>query len=57
LMSRDNLASMEKDNVCDGSMPPKFGFAATALEAVAPAYLAMGAIKSRYDEFRAQSGR
>ncbi len=57
LMSRDNLASMEKDSVCDGSMPPKFGFAATALEAVAPAYLATGAIKSRYDEFRAQSGR
>ena len=57
LMSRDNLASMERDNVCDGSMLAKFGFAATALEAVAPAYLATSAIKSRYDEFRAQSGR
>jgi uncharacterized protein YbjT (DUF2867 family) len=57
LMSRDNLASMERDNVCDASLLAKFGFAATALEAVAPAYLAMGAIKSRYDEFRAQSGR
>jgi uncharacterized protein YbjT (DUF2867 family) len=57
LMSRDNLASMERDNVCDGSLHANFGFAATALEAVAPAYLATGAIKSRYDEFRAQSGR
>jgi len=57
LMSRDNLASMERDNVCDDSLLARFGFAATALEAVAPAYLATGAIKSRYDEFRAQSGR
>ena len=57
LMSRDNLASMERDNVCDGSGSSHFGFPPTALEAVAPAYLAAGAIKSRYDEFRAQSGR
>jgi uncharacterized protein YbjT (DUF2867 family) len=57
LMTRDNLASMEQDNVCDGDFPAKFGFPPTALEAVAPAYLATGAIKSRYDEFRSQSGR
>jgi uncharacterized protein YbjT (DUF2867 family) len=57
LMSRDNLDSMERDNVCDGSLPEKFAFPRTALEAVAPSYLATGAIKSRYDEFRAQSGR
>jgi NADH dehydrogenase len=56
-MSRDNLASMERDNVCDGSGTSHFGFPPTALEAVAPGYLAAGAIKSRYDEFRAQSGR
>jgi uncharacterized protein YbjT (DUF2867 family) len=57
LMSRDNLASMEKDNICDGNMFMKSGFGPTALEAVAPSYLAAGAINSRYDEFRAQSGR
>lgn len=57
LMSRDNLASMEKDSVCDGAMSTRFGFAPTALEAIAPAYLATTAIKSRYDQFRAQSGR
>jgi len=57
LMSRDNLASMERDNVCDGSGSSHFGFPPTALEAVAPGYLAASAIKSRYDEFRAQSGR
>jgi uncharacterized protein YbjT (DUF2867 family) len=57
LMSRDNLASMTKDSVCDGSMSTRFGFAPTTLEAVAPGYLSTGALKSRYDEFRAQSGR
>jgi uncharacterized protein YbjT (DUF2867 family) len=57
LMSRDNLASMERDNVCDGSPFAAFGFSPAALEAVAPAYLATGAIRSRYDEFRSQSGR
>ena len=57
LMSRDNLASMERDSVCDASMLTNFGFTPTALEAVAPGYLATGAIKSRYDESRAQSGR
>jgi uncharacterized protein YbjT (DUF2867 family) len=57
LMSRDNLASMERDNVCEGGSSWNFGFPPTALEAVAPGYLATNAIKSRYDEFRAQSGR
>ena len=57
LMSRDNLLSMERDNVCGENTFTRSGFAPTALEAVAPAYLATGAIKSRYDEFRAQSGR
>jgi NADH dehydrogenase len=57
LMSRDNLASMERDNVCDGALAANIGGPRTALEAVAPGYLATGAIKSRYDEFRSQSGR
>ena len=57
LMSRDNLASMTRDNVCDGPFPPIFGFAPTALEAVVPSYLAPDAIKSPYDQFREHSGR
>ncbi|HSV19583.1 MAG TPA: complex I NDUFA9 subunit family protein [Casimicrobiaceae bacterium] len=57
LMSRDNLASMTRDNVCEGPFPSIFGFAPTALEAVAPTYLAPDAIKSPYDEFREHSGR
>jgi uncharacterized protein YbjT (DUF2867 family) len=57
LMSRDNLASMTRDNVCEGPFPSLFGFAPTALEAVAPTYLAPDAIKSPYDQFREHSGR
>jgi len=57
LMSRDNLASMQKDSVCDCAFPPVFGIVPTALEAVAPSWLAPGAAKSHYDGYRAHSGR
>jgi len=57
LMSRDNLASMERDSVCDCDFPPVFGIEPTPLEAVAPSYLAPGARRSHYDAFRAHGGR
>jgi len=57
LMSRDNLASMEQDSVCGCDFPAVFGIAPTALEAVAPSYLAPGAARSHYDDHRASSGR
>jgi uncharacterized protein YbjT (DUF2867 family) len=57
LMSRDNLASMERDSVCNCDFPAIFGIAPTALEAVAPAYLAPDAGRSPYDGFRQHSGR
>ena len=57
LMTRDNLASMAKDSVCDCAFPAEFGLAPAALAAVAPAYLAPAAAKSRYDAYRSQSGR
>jgi len=57
LMSRDNLASMERDSVCDCPFPPVFGIAPAPLEAVAPAYLAPAAARSPYDAYRASSGR
>ena len=57
LMSRDNLASMSKDSVCDGGFPAVFGFAPTALEAVVPAYLSAASAKSRFDALRMHSGR
>jgi len=40
LMSRDNLDSMKTDNVASGRSPLLAGWQATALEAVAPHYLA-----------------
>jgi len=52
LMSRDNLASMQKDSVCGCDFSGGVGIAATALEAVAPSYLAPGAARSHYDDYR-----
>jgi len=57
LMSRDNLASMSIDNVCDCPFPAIFGIRPTALEAVAPEYLAPAAMRSHYAAYRAGSGR
>ena len=57
LMSRDNLASMQRDSVCNCDFPAVFGIEPTALEAVAPSYLAPGSARSSYDGYRAQSGR
>lgn len=57
LMSRDNLASMQKDNVCDCPFPPVFGIAPASLESVAPEYLAPEALHSAFDGFRASGGR
>ena len=57
LMSRDNLLSMQKDNVCDCPFPAVFGIAPAALEAVAPQYLAPGAQRSAFDPYRESSGR
>ena len=57
LMSRDNLASMQRDSVCGCHFPAVFGLGPTALEAVAPAYLAPAATRSSYDELPGESGR
>jgi NADH dehydrogenase len=57
LMSRDNLASMELDNVCHCEFPAVFGSKPTALEAVAPSYLAPMAARNRYLVLRARHGR
>jgi NADH dehydrogenase len=57
LMSRDNLASMTRDNVCDAPFPSVFRLEPTALEAVAPMWLAPEAIRSPFDVYREHSGR
>ncbi|HTQ01119.1 MAG TPA: complex I NDUFA9 subunit family protein [Casimicrobiaceae bacterium] len=57
LMTRDNLLSMKKDNVCDCPFPAVFGIAPATLESVAPSYLSPGAQRSPFDPYRANSGR
>jgi NADH dehydrogenase len=57
LMTRDNLASMQVDNVCDAGFPARFGVVPTALEAIAPGYLSPAALQSRFDAFRTHGGR
>jgi NADH dehydrogenase len=57
LMTRDNLASMQQDSVCDCPFPPVFGVSPAAIEAIAPGYLAPTSIRSPYDDFRAHGGR
>ena len=57
LMTRDNLASMAKDSVCDAAFPAEFDIAPTALEAVAPSYLSPESRRDRYDAYRVTSGR
>lgn len=59
LMSRDNLDSMKVDNVIDPAIQAltadTLGIKLTALEAVAPHYLAP--VGERFDKFRARAGR
>ncbi|WP_153147111.1 complex I NDUFA9 subunit family protein [Dechloromonas sp. H13] len=57
LMSPDNLRSMQVDNVCDGScnLPPNWR--PTALEAIAPTYIAHNTPKGKLDGFRYRAGR
>jgi uncharacterized protein YbjT (DUF2867 family) len=57
LMTRDNLASMQRDNVCESPFPAEFGIRPAALEAIAPEYLAPLARHSRFDLFRDHGGR
>jgi NADH dehydrogenase len=56
LMSRDNLASMQLPNVCAGGLPALFGFEPTALEAIAPEYLAP-TLRDRFAGLRAHGRR
>lgn len=58
LMSRDNLRSMQVDNVCDAGCTLPFGREAAPLEAVAPLYLSpSGPVRAHYMSFRAKAGR
>ena len=55
LLTRDNLLSMRVPSVCDCSFP--FGIQPTALQAVAPAWLAPARAHERFDELRWRARR
>lgn len=55
LLTRDNYYSMKVDSVSDAPLP--FGIRPTAMEAVAPRYLAQDHPRIRYSAFRHQAGR
>ena len=59
LMSRDNLASMQVDNVASGRLPglQALGIEAAALSGVAPGYLGHKGPRSRLERWRAASRR
>jgi uncharacterized protein YbjT (DUF2867 family) len=57
LMTRDNVRSMQVDNVCGCTFPEVFGIAPTALEAVVPTYIAGVTPRSRYRFFRFRARR
>jgi uncharacterized protein YbjT (DUF2867 family) len=57
LMSPDNLRSMEVDSVCDGKCNLPANWRPTALEAIAPTYIAHNTPKGKLDSFRFRAGR
>ena len=57
LMSPDNLRSMQVDSVCEGSCNPPANWRPTALEAIAPTYVANNTPKGKLDSFRFRAGR
>lgn len=57
VMSRDNLDSMQVDNVASGPIAPELGVEPTPLEVVAPTYLAQRDRRSRFDDLRERARR
>ncbi len=57
LMSPDNLRSMQVDSVCEGNSQAPAGWRPTALEAIAPTYVARNTPKGKLDSFRFRAGR
>jgi len=57
LMSPDNLRSMQIDSVCDSTCNPPANWQPTALEAIAPTYIALNTPKGKLDSYRYRAGR
>jgi NADH dehydrogenase len=55
LLTRDNYRSMKVDSVCACAFP--FGMNPTALEAVAPTWLATDTPRAQYQRFRVRARR
>lgn len=55
-LSRDNVRSMQRDNVASGA-PLPFGMTPTALEAVAPSYVAGGLRRRSFEAYWRQARR
>ena len=57
LMSPDNLRSMQVDNICGAGCTLPRNWKPTALEAIAPTYIAHNTPKGKLDGFRYRAGR
>ena len=57
LMTRDNIRSMQVDNVCTLPIAAVLNVAPTALEVIVPEYLLDTSPRSLYDGFRTAAGR
>lgn len=57
MMSPDNLRSMQIDSVCDANCHLPADWKPTALESVAPTYIAGNRPKGKLDSFRFRAGR
>jgi uncharacterized protein YbjT (DUF2867 family) len=57
LMSRDNIRSMQIDNVTSQAIAPELNVSPAALEAVVPEYLTNANPRGAYDAFRSAAGR
>lgn len=52
LLTRDNLRSMQLENVCECAFPAVFALEPTSLETIAPGYLGTGGAIDRYAQVR-----
>lgn len=57
LMTRDNVRSMQVDNVTEAPIATELGVTLTPLEAVIPEYLTNATPRAAYDKFRSTAGR
>jgi NADH dehydrogenase len=57
MLSPDNLRSMEKDSVATAGSKQPANWRPTALEAIAPSYIALNTPKGKLDSFRYRAGR